>query len=125
MAEKYSYLEFAEETLEASSEPLIYQDIWELGKEKGFSLKLATKGKTPWASLGSYLFVDVRDNPKTKFIKVGKNPTRFYLKNRELSKNIENELNEKELKSIPVEKVKDWNERELHQVFAYFAYANT
>ncbi len=35
---------------------------------------LSTSGKTPWQTLGARLFCEVRDNPNSKFTKVGKRP---------------------------------------------------
>ena len=40
-------------------------------------------GKTPWNTLGTRLYVDVRDNDNTEFIKMGSRPARFFLKSRE------------------------------------------
>lgn len=62
---------------------MTFQEIWEFGKANGFDSKLAITGKTPWQTLGARLFVDIRDNPKTRFIKVGRNPARFFLKSRQ------------------------------------------
>jgi hypothetical protein len=44
--------------------------------------KLPGTGKTPWQTLGARLFVDIRDNSSSKFIKVGKNPARLFLASR-------------------------------------------
>lgn len=62
--------------------PLTSNEIWEKGVELGLDKRLKTEGKTPWNSLGAQLFVDVRDNPDSQFIKVGKRPARFFLKSR-------------------------------------------
>jgi uncharacterized protein len=58
----YSFLDLAFDVLKAASAPLTYQEIWQIGKEKGFSDKIKTSGKTPWQSLGAQLYVEVRDN---------------------------------------------------------------
>jgi hypothetical protein len=79
----YSFLDLAQEVLKETTKPLTYQEIWQIGKEKGFSGKIRTSGKTPWNSLGAQLYVEVRDNDKSSFIKVGRRPTRFFLKGRE------------------------------------------
>jgi hypothetical protein len=119
---KYTFLSFAEEVLQVVPKPLTFQEIWSTGEEKGLVSKLASIGKTPWQSLGSRLFVDIRDNPDTIFIKVGKNPTRFFLVTRKT------ELTEEDLKDIANTKItltkKDnglrFHERQLHPLLAYF-----
>jgi hypothetical protein len=124
---KYTFLSFAEEVLQVVPKPLTFQEIWSTGEEKGLVSKLASIGKTPWQSLGSRLFVDIRDNPDTIFIKVGKNPTRFFLVTRKT------ELTEEDLKDIANTKItltkKDnglrFHERQLHPLLAYFAFTNT
>ena len=79
----YSYLDLAYDVLKTAKQPLIYQEIWELAKLSGLSAKIKTSGKTPWQSLGAQLYVDVRDNEASKFIKVGKRPARFFPKDRQ------------------------------------------
>ena len=74
------FLEFAEKVLDNSEKPLIYQDIWKKGVEMGLDKSLSTSGKTPWQTLGARLFCEVRDNPNSKFTKVGKRPAKFFLK---------------------------------------------
>ena len=110
----YSFLELAADVLKSAATPLTYQQCWEEGKAKGFTTKVKTKGKTPWHSMGARLYVDVRDNAVSQFIKVGKRPTRFFLKNRE------SELSEALLKKIEIAEAKKsepkstYNERDLH-----------
>lgn len=120
----YSFLDLAEEVLKSASGPLTYQQAWEEGKSKGFTRKVTTQGKTPWQTLGSQLYVDTRDNADSRFIKVGRRPTRFFLKSRK------SELSEAILKRIEVEEAKKpgpktaYNERELHPLLTYYVYAN-
>jgi len=124
---KYTFLDYANDVLKEAPKPLTYQDIWSQGQEKGLEAKLSSIGKTPWQSLGSRLFVDIRDNAESVFIKVGKNPARFFLASRR------NELTEEDLKdtvtskAIPSKKGKEFgfHERQLHPLLAYFAFTNT
>lgn len=120
------FLEFAEKVLETSDIPLNYQDIWKKGIEMELDKVLSTSGKTPWQTLGARLFCEVRDNPDSKFTKIGKRPAKFFLKSKlnilsdEQIKNIDKE------DSIPVKKEKSlYTERELHPLLSYFAYTNT
>ena len=109
----YSYLDFAEEILAKSEKPLTYQDIWQKGEELNFVSRLDISGKTPWASLGSRLFVDVKNNPNSRFIKVGKNPARFFLtsRNAEISPDIIQKIEIAESK-IKTEET-SFNERDI------------
>lgn len=125
---KYTYLDFAEEVLKSIHQPLTFQEIWEHGKLMNLDIKLTITGKTPWQTLGARLFVDIRDNAITRFIKVGRNPARFFLLSRqnELSKDVViKPVNEVkpigEKKAIPF----DFHERKLHPLLAYFAFTNT
>ena len=74
----YSFLDLAYDVLRESSTPLTYQEIWDRGREQVLINKIKTKGKTPWRSLGAQLYVEVRDNVRSRFIKVGKRPPRFF-----------------------------------------------
>lgn len=123
---KYTFLDFAEEVLKFGSKPMTFQEIWSTGNDSKLNTKLSISGKTPWQTLGARLFVDIRDNPNTKFIKVGKNPARFFLLTRR------NELTPDDLKELdgtktPARKVNGlgFHERKLHALVAYYAFTNT
>ncbi len=120
----YSFLDLAYEVLKQSSRPLTYQEVWQIGHDKGLTSKIETSGKTPWQSLGAQLYVEVRDNDSSKFIKVGKRPARFFLKERqgELPADAANKMDKEEGKQA--EKEADFHERDLHPLLTYFAYAN-
>jgi len=126
MADKYRVLDFVYDVLKTADKPLLYQEIWEAGQDKPFRNKLSLKGKTPWQTLGARVFVDIRDNPdSTLFRKVGKNPARFWLRERakELPVDILEKLSKDETKAEKESKAK-YTERELHPLLAYFAYTN-
>src|SRR5437016_12739835 len=78
----YSYLDLAFDVLKKADKPLTYQEVWQAGQDMALGSKLGTVGKTPWQSLGAQLYVDVRDNAASKFIKVGRRPARFFLRER-------------------------------------------
>ena len=120
----YSFLELAKDVLRQCTKPMTYQEIWQTAKTSGLSVKIKTTGKTPWQTLGAQLYVDARDNPESEFIKVGKRPVRFFLKEREkeLPPDIIAKLEREEVKG-PEHKTK-YRERDLHSLLAYFAYAN-
>ena len=120
----YSFLDLAEEVLKSASAPMTYQQIWEEAKTKRLGHKVKTRGKTPWQTLGARLYVDVRDNPNSRFVKVGRRPARFFLKSRE------SDISDELLQRIEVEEAKtppsktSYRERDLHPLLAYFVYAN-
>ena len=120
----YSFLDLAFDVLKAASTPLTYQEVWQVGKEKGLADKIKTSGKTPWQSLGAQLYVEVRDNDDSRFMKVGKRPARFFLKERagELSSDAVARIEKEEAKKK--EKKTEYHERDLHPLLTYFAYAN-
>lgn len=128
MATKYTFLDFAQEILQVTSNPMTFQEIWEFGKENGLDSKLTITGKTPWQTLGARLFVDIRDNPDTRFIKVGRNPARFFLLSRKNEINLDETIIDtrpaKTAKAIKENKF-GFHERKLHSLLAYFAYTNT
>jgi len=120
----YTFHDVAYDTLKEADYPLTYQEIWDKAKELKLDQKIQSSGKTPWQTLGARIFVDVRDNPESLFIKVGKRPARFYLKQKEC------ELSEDTIKKIEIAETKpekeqsQWHERDLHPLLAYFVYAN-
>ena len=122
---KYTFLDFAQDVLRVVPTPLTYQEIWATGQDKGVVSKLSISGKTPWQTLGARLFVDIRDNADTLFMKVGKNPARFWLNARK------NELTGDDLKaaapkSLTASKAPfPFHERQVHPLVAYFAFTNT
>ena len=120
----YSFLDLAYDVLRAATTPLTYQEIWQVGKEKGLADKIKTSGKTPWQSLGAQLYVEVRDNESSRFMKVGKRPARFFLTDRaaEIPTDAVAKIEKEEAKKK--EKKTEYQERDLHPLLTYFAYAN-
>lgn len=120
----YTFLDMADDVLKRASSPLTYQEIWEKAKSEGLTAKINTSGKTPWQSLGAYLYVDVRDNQHSRFIKVGKGPARFFLKSRqsEMTIGVIEKIDQEEAKKEAAPGT--YKERDLHPLLSYFAYAN-
>lgn len=120
----YTFIDLALDILKTTDRPLTYQEIWQEGVDKGFTVKIQTAGKTPWQTLGARLYIEVRDNEKSKILAVGKRPTRFFLKVREseitsdVVKKAEKESDKK------AEKKSAYHERDLHPLVALFANAN-
>ncbi len=120
----YTFLDFAMEVLTDADKPLTHQEIWQRGVELELNKKLSSTGKTPWASLGARLYVEVKENPDSKFIRIGNNPVRFFLASRK------NEISEELLNRIESYERKEktsqfnFNERDLHPLLTYFVYSN-
>lgn len=120
----YSFLDLSYDVLKSAIQPMIYQEIWEAAVEHGLNSKLESTGKTPWASLGARLYVEVRDNPKSKFVKVGARPTRFFLTERahEISADTITKL---ETAEVTIKHAKSpYHERDLHPLLCYYANSN-
>jgi len=114
----------AHDVLRDASKPLTYQEIWQAGTEAALVAKVRTSGKTPWQTLGSQLYVEVRDNDASMFVKVGKRPARFFLAARqpELPPDVIARIEREETKVKDTKP--DYHERDLHALMTYFAYAN-
>lgn len=121
---RYTFLDLAYEVLKQAKKPLTCPEIWQVASVQKLTDKLKTSGKTPWNTLGAQVYVDVQDNNQTRFVKVGKRPARFFLKERELElpSDIVVKLDKEELKKKPQKT--EYNERDLHPLLTYFAYTN-
>jgi uncharacterized protein len=75
-----TFLQLAVKVLEEENQPLSVSEIWQVAINKGYDKLVDSKGKTPLASLGAMMYVDVRDNPNTHFVPLGARPKRFILK---------------------------------------------
>lgn len=111
-----NFLELAESVIEKVNQPLTGNEIWEKAKELGFDKMLNRQGKTPWATLGARLYVDVRDNPKSKFEAHGKGPVRFGLKGMSVSN--------RDISGSEKEKVVKYSERDIHPLVVKFVDSN-
>ena len=120
----YTFIDLACDVLKLSPKPLTYQEVWKCAIEHGLELRLESKGKTPWQTLGARLYMEVRDNEQSEIIGVGKRPVRFFLKERrnEISPDAAVKAEKDEIKR-PERKV-PYDERDLHPLLTYFAYAN-
>ncbi len=78
---KMTFFELANKVLTDERRPLSPSEMWKIAVSKSYDKQLSSRGgKTPWSTLYSVVFLDQRDNPDTKFIKVGARPARYYLK---------------------------------------------
>jgi hypothetical protein len=119
---KFTLKELAEKVIEETGQPLTPKEIWDIAKQKGYDKSSKTMGKTPWNTIGAHIYVDMRDNKNSPFIKSGSMPRRFYLKDLP-------PLNDKDINKIEKEREnkvssdsKKYNEKDLHQFLTYYAY---
>jgi hypothetical protein len=124
----YTYLDLAEDVLKVAQVPLTYQDVWKRAVDLKLNEQLGPTGKTPWQSLGAQLYLQVRDHPNSKFLAVGRRPTRFFLKSRaaQLPKDVVEKLNavEEAQENTKGKQKATFVERDLHPLLAYFAHTN-
>jgi uncharacterized protein len=112
---QWTFLELAKRVLEEEKRPLSSLEIWEVAKDKGYDLKVGSLGKTPWQSIGAQIYVSIRDNLDSPFVKVDSRPKRFYLHSlEEASVKIDTEYPKKVTKPRYLEK-------DLHPFLAYYA----
>lgn len=67
---KTTFLKLAEKILREENKPLTAEEIWKFAQEKDYDTLVATKGKTPWRTIGAQIYVDIRDNEKSPFVKI-------------------------------------------------------
>lgn len=115
-----NFLELAYETLKAVKAPLTAKQIWD--KSQALGLEFESNGKTPWYSISSALYVDMRDNIHTKFKLVDSRPKSFYINDTPVDKTSEKK-SERELEAF--DKGSDnFKEKDLHPLLAYFLNAS-
>ena len=111
---KFTYLDLVEAVLRQAGVPLTSEEIWEFAQKNSLHLQLASLGKTPWATIGARLYMDLKE-PTTKFEKIGKRPVKFTLKGVVASADVS-----KVAAVITPAKI-SFKERQLHPFLAYFA----
>jgi hypothetical protein len=121
---KYTVLDFVADVLREQKFPLSYKQIYAVGKTTTYFKKVALRGSTPAQTIGANLYVDVRDNPDSRFIKVGKTPALFFLKSRqsELTKEMLEKL--ESTKPVHTKKGHAFPERRVHPILSYYAFSN-
>jgi uncharacterized protein len=120
-ASKLTFLELAAKVLEEARRPLSPSEIWEVAVSKGYDSSLHSKGRTPANTMYAAIFLDCRDRPESKFVKIGSRPARYYLKT--LS-NVEKpaELEKRAATTPPdLKKSGTFTEKQLHPFLAWFA----
>ena len=115
-----TFLQLAQNVLGEEKQPLSASEIWEIAISKGYEKGLGSKGKTPWATMGAMLYVDVRDNSSSVFTTIGTRPKRFVLKEDADKFNAETLPITKTPTSIPQKP--QFLEKALHPLMVYYGF---
>ncbi len=113
---KMTYKELANKILLEEKRPLTGEEIWQIAIKKGYDKSINGNGKTPWRTISAQIYVDIKNNIETIFLKATENPTRFYLKNHKII----DDYTDKSSKTKKCNK----KERELHQLFTSYMFNN-
>jgi hypothetical protein len=114
-----TFLQLAQKVLEEEQQPLTPSELWKLAQAKGYDKEMNIQGKTPWATLGAQLYVDVRDNLNSIFAPIGTRPKRFVL--RSLVKGQTTPVPTPASSAVAPEGFK-YLEKDLHPFLAYYGF---
>jgi hypothetical protein len=78
--EKLTFFELAIKVLKEANKPMTIDEIWRYAQERGYDVLVGSKGKTPWRTMWARIYVDMRDNPNSPFVKIDSKPKKFFLK---------------------------------------------
>ncbi|MEJ7575979.1 MAG: HTH domain-containing protein [Pyrinomonadaceae bacterium] len=117
-----TFLELAKKVIEEENRPLSVEEIWLLAQEKGYDKSVGSKGKTPAATIGAQIYVNMRDKPDSPFLKTDTRPQRFYLKHlSSIPALASNLVVDAPGKVLQLQKRADYLERDLHPLLAFYA----
>ncbi len=116
-----TFKDLAVRVLEEEGRPLNVEEIWKIAQKKGYDKLVKTQGKTPWRSIGARIYVDIKNNPDSPFIKIKSKPPKFFLKDLASSREII-EIEKKDTVRKEVSRTLKFHERALHPFLTYFAY---
>jgi uncharacterized protein len=115
-----TFLQMAQKVLNDEKQPLTASEIWEFAVSKGYEKLVDSKGKTPWATLGALIYVDVRDNPSSVFVPIGARPKRFILRNQ--ADTLGGKIPELTKTPHIVIKKPEFLEKDLHPLMVYYGF---
>ena len=115
-----TFLELARKALREANTPMSAEEIWQFARSKALDSLVATKGKTPWRTIGAQIYVDMRDNPSSHFVKADSRPTKFFLRELATEESLE-KIKEKGKGVVEVPAKATYPERDLHPILTYYA----
>lgn len=111
------------ETIKKAGTPLSPKEIWDKSEELETRGDFSTTGKTPWNTIGAYIYMDIQKNGDSSImLQVSKMPARFFI--RELADNIDMEQfkkQEEEQEEKESTKKLGFDERDLHPIVVAYA----
>lgn len=119
---KFTLKELAKKVLKEEKKPLTAEKIWESARQKGYDKLGNFKGKTPWRTIGAIIYVDLRDNKQSPFVKIDSKPRKFFLKELASEEDLR-KIEEKEKAKVEIPAETKYSEKDLHPFLTYFAYA--
>jgi len=125
---KLTFWDIIDRTLIESKEPLSPKEIWDKAITLGITKEFNTTGKTPWATIGAYLYTEINNNlENSKYIQVSERPAQFYLRSAANEINFEKITEKKEIEKEKSDKIssKKFNERDLHPLLVTFCKTDT
>ncbi len=122
-----TFLELAEKVVREENRPLTPEEIWQFACAKKYDAAVGAQGKTPWASIGAQLYVSVKIDPNSQWMRVGRRPSRYYLKALNTAganfTSASPVLTQPKVSTIPPTSSR-YIERDLHCLLDYFAFHN-
>jgi len=115
-----NFLQLAEKIIKEENKPLTPNEIWEIAVQKCYDKEMNSTGKTPWQTIGARIYIDLRDNQETLFIKIKTKPVKFYLKY--LPQNFDIAKIEKDQENRLEKKDTGYTERDIHKFLSYYVY---
>ena len=116
-----TFLELAQKVLREGNHPMSVEEIWAYTKDKGYDALTTTKGKTPWRTIAAQIYVDIRDNAASPFVKIDSKPRKFFLRDLISGEKLKT-IKEREEGTVEAPSEVKYSERELHPLLTYYAY---
>ena len=127
---KMTFWDLIDATFEKIKTPLSPREIWDKAAELGITNSFESIGKTPWATIGAYLYTEINNKgDASKYIQISERPAIFLTRELGNSLDVEKISKEKQNEVEAIEKTesnkKKYNERDLHPLIVAFAKTDT
>ena len=127
---KMTFWDLIDATFVKVKQPLSSKEIWTKAEELGIANDFETTGKTPWATIGAYLYTEINNNgDDSKYIQISERPARFLTRQLGAELDIDKVSKEKQKEEETIEKTesrkKKYSERDLHPLIVSFAKTDT
>ncbi|EPH10097.1 hypothetical protein HMPREF9309_00402 [Campylobacter ureolyticus ACS-301-V-Sch3b] len=117
-------IKIAKEILEKEQRPLNPSQMYKIAENLGLTEELNFKGKTPWATFGAYIYMDLKNNSDTIFKKVQERPILIMLKDQHFNIKAKIQASKNSKTSNNDSQTTKFNEGDLHCILAYFINSN-